>query len=111
MPGPERCTCQEAIETSLADIKANHTAERGGARLPPSAKADGPRLLIFIGQSKVSYHVKKLKEAGLISEEKRGRWSFYSLDQGAVRGLLGEAAGCLAPEDMGESHERENVRA
>lgn len=45
-----------------------------------------------MGQSKISYHVRKLKEAGLVREEKRGKWSFYSLDQEAVRGLLGEAA-------------------
>ncbi len=43
-----------------------------------------------MGQSKVSYHVRKLKEAGLIREEKRGKWSFYSLDQEAVRELLHE---------------------
>lgn len=42
-----------------------------------------------MGQSKVSYHVKKLKEAGLISEEKRGKWSFYSLHREVVRELLG----------------------
>jgi ArsR family transcriptional regulator, arsenate/arsenite/antimonite-responsive transcriptional repressor len=45
-----------------------------------------------MGQSKVSYHVRKLKEAGLIREEKRGKWSFYSLDQGAVQELLYETA-------------------
>jgi ArsR family transcriptional regulator, arsenate/arsenite/antimonite-responsive transcriptional repressor len=45
-----------------------------------------------MGQSKVSYHMKKLKEAGLIREEKRGKWSFYSLDREAVRTLLGETA-------------------
>ena len=45
-----------------------------------------------MGQSKVSYHVRKLKEAGLVREEKRGKWSFYSLDREAVRGLLGETA-------------------
>jgi ArsR family transcriptional regulator, arsenate/arsenite/antimonite-responsive transcriptional repressor len=45
-----------------------------------------------MGQSKVSYHVRKLKEAGLIREEKRGKWSFYSLDQEAVRELLHETA-------------------
>jgi ArsR family transcriptional regulator len=42
-----------------------------------------------MGQSKVSYHMRKLKEAGLVREEKRGRWSFYSLDREAVRELLG----------------------
>lgn len=45
-----------------------------------------------MGQSKVSYHLRKLKDAGLIREEKRGRWSFYSLNRGAVHGLLEEAA-------------------
>ena len=44
-----------------------------------------------MGQSKVSYHVRKLKEAGLIQEEKRGKWSFYSLNEEAARGLLAEA--------------------
>ena len=45
-----------------------------------------------MGQSKVSYHVKKLKDAGLVHEERRGKWSFYSLDREAASGLLGEAA-------------------
>ena len=45
-----------------------------------------------MGQSKVSYHMKKLKDAGLVQEERRGKWSFYSLDREAASGLLGEAA-------------------
>ena len=45
-----------------------------------------------MGQSKVSYHVRKLKEAGLIREEKRGKWSFYSLDRVAIQELLYETA-------------------
>jgi len=45
-----------------------------------------------MGQSKVSYHMKKLKEAGLAHEERRGRWSFYSLNRDAAQGLLAETA-------------------
>jgi ArsR family transcriptional regulator len=45
-----------------------------------------------MGQSKVSYHMKKLKDAGLVREERRGKWSFYSLDREAAGELLGEAA-------------------
>jgi len=45
-----------------------------------------------MGQSKVSYHMKKLKDAGLVKEERRGKWTFYSLDREAASGLLGEAA-------------------
>jgi ArsR family transcriptional regulator, arsenate/arsenite/antimonite-responsive transcriptional repressor len=45
-----------------------------------------------MGQSKVSYHMKKLKDAGLVREERRGKWAFYSLDRGVAGELLGEAA-------------------
>ena len=45
-----------------------------------------------MGQSKVSYHMKKLKDAGLVREERRGKWSFYTLDREAAAELLGEAA-------------------
>lgn len=45
-----------------------------------------------MGQSKVSYHMKKLKDAGLVREERRGKWSFYSIDREATDELLGEAA-------------------
>jgi ArsR family transcriptional regulator len=48
-----------------------------------------------MGQSKVSYHLRKLKDAGLVSEEKRGKWSFYSLERDITRGLLAETAGHL----------------
>ena len=44
-----------------------------------------------MGQSKISYHVRKLKDAGLVHEEKRGKWSFYSLDRDAAQALLSEA--------------------
>ena len=36
--------------------------------------------------------MKKLKGAGLVREERRGRWSFYSLNRDAARGLLAETA-------------------
>jgi ArsR family transcriptional regulator len=44
-----------------------------------------------MGQSKVSYHMRKLKDAGLVREEKRGKWSFYSLDRQAADALLSDA--------------------
>lgn len=48
-----------------------------------------------MGQSKVSYHLRKLKDTGLVTEEKRGKWSFYSLRRDATRGLLAEIAAYL----------------
>jgi ArsR family transcriptional regulator len=48
-----------------------------------------------MGQSKISYHMRKLKDAGLVSEERRGRWGFYSLDREAAGRLLAETAAHL----------------
>jgi ArsR family transcriptional regulator len=48
-----------------------------------------------MGQSRVSYHVGKLKEAGLVREERRGKWSFYSLDREAAGELLAETENLL----------------
>src|SRR3712207_3158083 len=53
-----------------------------------------------MGQSKVSYHVRKLKDAGLILEEKRGKWSFYSLDREAARELLHETTTYLGSGEI-----------
>ena len=58
-----------------------------------------------MGQSKVSYHMRKLKDAGLVREERRGKWSFYSLDSEAAGKLLGEAADrlLLGPDKRSEA--------
>ena len=40
-------------------------------------------------QSRLSFHLKVLKEAGLVTDRKEGRWSYYS----------------LVPEAFGEAHD------
>jgi ArsR family transcriptional regulator len=49
--------------------------------------------LLALGQSRVSYHLKLLVEAGLLVREKRGTWSHYQL---ARRGLI-DCLRALAP--------------
>lgn len=41
-----------------------------------------------LAQSKISYHLRKLVRAGLVLEEKRGRWNFYSLNERAAAASL-----------------------
>lgn len=41
-----------------------------------------------LGQSKVSYHLKVLKEAGLVAEECRGKWTFYSINKKGAREIV-----------------------
>ena len=35
------------------------------------------------GQSRLSYHLKVLKEVGLVSDRREGRWSYYTLQRDA----------------------------
>ena len=41
-----------------------------------------------LGQSRTSYHLRVLKDAGLVTEETRGKWTFYELDRGALAGVM-----------------------
>lgn len=61
--------------------------------VPGSEEAEGICVCEFqewygLGQSKVSYHLRILKESGLISEESRGKWTFYSLNKKVARELI-----------------------
>ena len=38
-------------------------------------------------QSRLSFHLKVLKEAGLITDRPEGRWVYYSLNEEGVRAL------------------------
>ena len=51
--------------------------------------------LYGLAQSKVSYHLKVLREAGLIRETRRGKWSFYAVDEAAARAALADLGGLL----------------
>jgi ArsR family transcriptional regulator len=64
--------------------------ERG---VPGSADPEGLCVCEFqeqfgLAQSKASYHLRVLKDAGLVTEEVRGKWSFYAVDGERVRAAL-----------------------
>lgn len=61
----------------------------------PGACSDGPGVCVChvvedmnLLQSKVSYHIKELKEAGLISEEARGRWNYYFVKEETLQAYI-----------------------
>jgi ArsR family transcriptional regulator, arsenate/arsenite/antimonite-responsive transcriptional repressor len=47
------------------------------------------------GQSRLSFHIKTLKEAGLVTDRRDGRWIHYSLNHEALSGI-GSLLGSLA---------------
>jgi ArsR family transcriptional regulator len=47
-------------------------------------------------QSRLSFHLKVLKDAGLVSDRREGRWTYYTMDSaalGEMSDLLGSLAG------------------
>jgi ArsR family transcriptional regulator len=67
-------------------------ADRG---VPGSGEPQGICVCEFqerfgLGQSKASYHLRVLRDAGLVSEETRGKWSFYAVDAERVAQALGD---------------------
>lgn len=38
-------------------------------------------------QSRLSFHLKKLKDAGLVTDRREGRWSYYSLNPEALEAV------------------------
>lgn len=45
--------------------------------------------LLDAAQSRLSYHLRTLKEAGLIADRRDGRWVHYSLVPGALEDVAG----------------------
>lgn len=43
-------------------------------------------LMTHVGaaQSRLSYHLKVLKDAGLVTDRREGRWSYYTLQRDAI---------------------------
>jgi ArsR family transcriptional regulator len=50
-----------------------------------------------LGQSKTSYHLRVLRDAGLVTEETRGKWTFYELNGEAVEQALQQFRNTLKP--------------
>jgi ArsR family transcriptional regulator len=48
------------------------------------------------GQSRLSFHLKVLKDAGLVQDRKEGRWVYYRLNPDQVRQLAGLLTNCCA---------------
>ncbi len=43
--------------------------------------------LLDAGQSLLSFHLKTLKDAGLVTDRREGRWMHYALNPDALRGI------------------------
>ena len=51
--------------------------------------------MVDMAQSKLSYHLKILLDANIITKETRGTWSYYELNQTELNHLLSHELCCL----------------
>lgn len=78
-----------AEETRLALVRELAHGERCVCELQSELSA---------AQSRLSFHLRKLKEAGIVADRRDGRWVYYRLVPGVFE-QLGEALGQLVPAD------------
>ena len=82
-----------AEETRLAVVQLLSQRERCVCELQGELDA---------AQSRLSFHLKKLKEAGVIADRKAGRWVYYRLVPEALeemRAVLGELKPRAGPQE------------
>jgi ArsR family transcriptional regulator len=82
----------------LAQMTASRCCRGAAASAASGGGPDGVCVcelqgLYGLAQSKVSYHLKVLREAGLIHETRHGKWSFYAADEAAARAALAGLGG------------------
>lgn len=56
-----------------------------------------------MAQSKLSYHLKILLDAGFITRETRGTWSYYEINQDEVSHILSEELCCMFKPARGDN--------
>jgi len=72
--------------------------------------------IVGAGQSLLSFHLKTLKEAGLVIDRRAGRWAYYAITPDGFKALSdfmrsvcgGAAAKECLPTPSGGDHERPN---
>lgn len=103
LPSPDETDDMTRAAAALSDPHRLHilallAAGRGCCNLPDCCIDDEHEaawicvceLTEMLGmiQSKVSYHIAKLKEAKLVRERRRGKWTYYAVDRREARRLL-----------------------
>ncbi|PYN05810.1 MAG: transcriptional regulator [Candidatus Rokuibacteriota bacterium] len=56
--------------------------------------------LLDTGQSRLSFHLKTLKDAGLLRDRRQGRWIYYSLEPDAIAEIQ-SAVAAIKPRTNG----------
>lgn len=101
----------ESFKTLSVDkrIKIIELLKRGSLSVNALAEKLG------ISQSAVSQHLRVLKQAGLVKDERKGYWIYYSLDEETLRRRREDlirvcSCGCLGLDETTLGEERKALR-
>lgn len=95
--------------STVAPVELSHAARRFHALSDPTRLAILQRLrrgercvcdltdALEAAQSRLSFHLRVLREAGLVNDRRDGRWVHYSIDAAALD-EVGEALTALRPQ-------------
>ena len=70
----------DPIRLQLVDVLRRHAGKVCVYELIP---------LFDVGQSTLSHHLKKLRDAGIVDSERRGLWAYYYVRDGVLDDLAG----------------------
>jgi ArsR family transcriptional regulator len=101
LQAPAAVCCAPVAADDLSDVDAVATAALFKALADPArvrivnqlATAEGSVCVcdlvgpLGLSQPTVSFHVKKLLDAGLVTRERRGKWAYYALNGAVVARL------------------------
>ncbi len=68
----------DPIRLQVVDVLRRHAGQVCVCELVP---------LFDVGQSTLSHHLKKLREAGIVDAERRGLWAYYYVRPDALKEL------------------------
>ena len=86
--GPEEADALSAVFRALADPSRVRIVNLLATSDEPICVCELTEP-IGLSQGTVSFHLKKLLDAGLIEREQRGTWAYYSIRPGALQRLAG----------------------
>lgn len=80
-------------ETRLAIVERLRTGERCVCELTDALDA---------AQSRLSFHLKVLKDAGLVRDRREGRWMYYTLNPEALEEMTGFTRRLASPPTVAD---------
>lgn len=97
---PAQVQAEVKVLAALADVTRLQIVQMLARQDEPLCVCDiVPRFTL--GQPTISHHLKVLRDAGLVTCEKRGLWVYYMLDRAALAGINGYLDTLLSRSSVG----------